>query len=186
MSTVPSYLTHYFERSKGPFLTLSDLPLDDAARIQQELRHTGVFAGKRDESYLGVRCYLERLVRDLFVSQGGRPQREVPFTMVLGSCRWFSSWYKETEEIRIPIREFDPETVSFTYGDMFPAMRVLDEKPHRGKVYRIYDLQGLVDTFGLPQDVNPDGKLGPERYIEAQVWSDHPIKQFVEQYRLEK
>jgi len=34
----------------------------------------------------------------------------------------------------------------------------------------------LIAEFGLPQDWNPEGKRGPDRYIEAQVWEDTPLK----------
>jgi hypothetical protein len=34
----------------------------------------------------------------------------------------------------------------------------------------------FVNRNGQPQNWNPDGKLGPDRYIEAQVWSDEPLK----------
>lgn len=31
----------------------------------------------------------------------------------------------------------------------------------------------------LPQKWNSDGKLGPERYIEVQVWSDETIERYI-------
>ena len=34
------------------------------------------------------------------------------------------------------------------------------------------DLPAVVAEYGLPQECNTEGKLGPERYIEAQVWQD--------------
>ena len=33
----------------------------------------------------------------------------------------------------------------------------------------------IIKKYGLPQDWNPDGKYGPERYVEAHVWSDRGI-----------
>ncbi len=175
---------HYFEALRGPFKTLSDLPKEEADRLQDELRQdAALFASKRDESYLRTRRDLEQRVRDLFIQRGGRPSRNTPFTMVLGSCNWFSSWYRDTREIRIPLREFPDDSVSFTYGDIFPAMRFNDGKPYRGKVYLIEELGALVERFGLPQDINPDGKLGPERYIEAQIWADYPISRYISQHK---
>jgi hypothetical protein len=67
----------------------------------------------------------------------------------------------------IPLAVFQPKIVSFTYGDTFPAMRYADAKPYRGQVYTLAELPGLVEQYGLPQDWNAEGKLGPERYIEA-------------------
>ena len=35
-----------------------------------------------------------------------------------------------------------------------------------------------IQKYGLPQDWNDDGKYGPERYIEVQVWSDETVKKY--------
>ncbi len=37
----------------------------------------------------------------------------------------------------------------------------------------------VVAAFGLPQDWNRDGAGGAERYIEAQVWADEPLRAFL-------
>jgi hypothetical protein len=76
----------------------------------------------------------------------------------------------------MPLTWFRPETLSFTYGDTFPAMRLQDGKPFRGRVYTLAELPALVEEFGLPQERNPDGQLGPERYVEAQIWDDEPLR----------
>jgi hypothetical protein len=77
----------------------------------------------------------------------------------------------EGQEIRLPLNSFCPSQISFTYGDSFPAMRYNDGKPYRKQVYTISELPQLVFDYGLPQEWNPVGEKGPERYIEAQVWS---------------
>ena len=103
--------------------------------------------------------------------------------MILGSCPWLQTWYKEGRELRVLLAVFRPEVVSFTYGDTFPAMRYPDGKPYRGQVYTLAELPELVRLYGLPQEWNPDGEHGPDRYIEAQVWADEPIRQFLESNR---
>ena len=40
-------------------------------------------------------------------------------------------------------------------------------------------LVGILISCKLPQDWNADGKYGPERYIEAQIWSDEPILRYI-------
>jgi len=45
-------------------------------------------------------------------------------------------------------------------------------------VYTVLELPGLVKLYGLPQEWNADGKAGPDRYIEAQVWDDAPLSHF--------
>lgn len=173
---LPDYLSHYYEAAIGPFVNLSDLPLEEAESHLERIRLTGeTFASQRSADYLTVRRQLEEHVRNLFMQRGGRPKRERPHYMILGSCPWGLSWYLTGQELRIPLDQFSPDIISFTYGDTFPAMRYRDGKLYRGQVYRLEDLPGLVLEFGLPQVWNPEGKLGPDRYIEAQIWDDAPL-----------
>jgi len=58
------HLYHYYECSRGPFVTLSDLPLAEAEQILTAIRQTGqTFASKRAPDYLAIRRDLERRVR---------------------------------------------------------------------------------------------------------------------------
>ncbi len=177
---LPDFLSHYYEAANGPFRNLSDLPPDEAERLQASLRTAGnVFASKRADDYLTIRRDLETRVREAFIRRGGCPRRARPHYMILGACPWLLSWYREGQELRVPLSAFDPAIVSFTYGDTFPAMRYQDGKATRGQIYTLADLPTLVEQFGLPQEENADGKLGPDRYIEAQVWDDAPIRAYL-------
>jgi len=167
-------LFHYYEFKTGPFVNLSDLPIKDAEKIQANIKQEGaVFASKRDEDYLVVRRRLEDRVRSLFISKGGRPVRERPHYMTLGSCQWMLNWYVDGRELSILLSTFSKEVISFTYGDTFPAMRCKDGKPYRGRVYTLDEIAEVVYLYGLPQDWNSDGSKGPDRYIEAQIWTDN-------------
>jgi hypothetical protein len=46
-------------------------------------------------------------------------------------------------------------------------------------VYTWDELPELLERYGLPQSWNPNGELVPERYIEAQLWDDVPIVEFL-------
>ncbi len=169
---LPDTLIHYYERKNGPFLSLSDLTLEEAETVLERIRQRGdVFASRRSPAYVSERFEIEERIRGLFTLKGGRPQCARPLYFVLGECAWFETWYRDAAELRIALAQFDPATVSFTYGDSFPAMHMKDGRPYRGKVYTLAELPGVVAEYGLPQEWNPDGKFGPERYIEAQVWS---------------
>lgn len=169
-------LYHYYEHKIGPFVNLSDLPLDEAKKIQSEINQKGaVFASKRDDNYLEIRRELEDKVRDLFIAKGGKPKRSRPNYMTLGPCPWLLEWYVDGRELSIPLSSFSKDVISFTYGDTFPAMRYKDGKPYRGVVYTVNEIADVVRKYGLPQEWNPDGTKGPERYIEAQIWTDNII-----------
>ena len=176
----PDFLNHYYEAAKGPFLNLSNLPADEAEAVLNEIRQEGIiFASKRTADYLTVRRELEVKVRQLFIAKGGQPRREQPHYMILGACPWLKAWYVDGREICIPLARFNSNIVSFTYGDTFPAMRYQDGKPYRGQAYTLAELPKIIRLYGLPQDWNSDGKLGPDRYIEAQVWADEPLQEFL-------
>lgn len=176
---LPQILSHYYDKATGPFRNLSDLPADEAEQVLAALRESGIgFASKRSLDYLTIRRQLEAQVRQLFIDKGGKPMRLHPHSMILGTSTWLKSWYADGQELCIPLVEFDPMSVSFTYGDLFPAMRYQDGKVYRGKVYMMDELETLIATYGLPQEWNPDGQFGPERYIEAQVWDDRPLQAY--------
>ncbi len=177
---IPDYLYHYYACEQKPFRNLSDLPLDEAEAVLEVIRQRRKgFASQRKADYLQIRSQLEALVRAAFIAKGGQPIRLHPHYMILGSCDWVKSWYTEGCEIHIPLHWFDAQILSFTYGDTFPAMRYADGKPYRKQVYALAELPDVVKQYGLPQDWNPDGKLGPDRYIEAQIWDDAPLREWL-------
>ena len=177
---IPDFLSHYYEAKNGPFRNLSDLSLQEAEQIQINLRQAGqTFASKRTNNYLGIRRKLEEQVRQLFIQKGGKPVRPFPHYMVLGSCAWLKNWYQDGRALQIPLSNFDPAIISFTYGDTFPAMRYEDKKPYRKQVFTLDELPTLIQTYGLPQVWNKNGDQGPDRYIEAQIWSNKPLQNFL-------
>ena len=176
----PEMIVHYYEASQGPFHSLSDLSLTDAEVILQQIRQEGiVFASNRNTDYLSIRKSLEERIHELFVQKGGQPKRLRPHYFILGCCDWVKSWYRHGRELQILLETVDPKVISFTYGDSFPAMRYKDGKPYRGQVYVLDELTELITHYGLPQVWNRDGRYGPERYIEAQVWDDQPVREYL-------
>jgi len=179
MIPIPDFLSHYYDAERGPFLSLSDLALDEAQQILARLRQQAqTFASQRTADCLAIRRDLEEQVRQKFMAKGGLPQRHCPHYLILGSCPWLKGWYRDGREIRIPLAAVDPAVVSFTYGDTFPAMRFGDGKPYRKQVYTVTELPDVLREFGLPQEWNSLGQYGPDRYIEAQVWADEPVRAY--------
>lgn len=174
------YLYHYYDKNFQPFLNLSDLPTKEAesilARIRQE--NPNSFCAKRAPEYMEKRFYFENILREEFAKKGGRIERKAPHYMTVEHSPWLNSWYENGAFIKIPIEEFDVNTLSFTYGDSHPTFsdRVNDGKEYRKQLYTYDEILKIIDKYGLPQDWNDDGKLGPERYIEVHVWSDETIR----------
>ena len=171
------YLYHYFEKSKGPLLSLSALPIEEAVGIQNRIvSENKTFAAQRNERYLPRRKELERLVYTLFVEKGGKPEKETPHYFVIGECPWLATWYEQADYIRIPINEFNLQTVSFTYGDTFPTFspNVTDGMEYRNTVYTYDEIMKIIEKYGLPQDKWDKPIFAQPCYVEAQVWSDEP------------
>ncbi|NIK77837.1 hypothetical protein FHS15_002975 [Paenibacillus castaneae] len=173
------WLYHYYDKSTGPFRNLSDLLPEDAENVLTAIRNSNRgFASKRSKDYLEIRRSLELKARQLFIHKGGSPIRSHPHYMTLGECPWLMGWYPEGKALSLSISEFDPSTISFTYGDLFPTMRYLDDKPYRKQIYLLDEIRHVIRQFGLPQNWNPEGNKGPERYIEVQIWDDKPLQKW--------
>ncbi|MDE7224661.1 MAG: hypothetical protein K2O34_12900 [Acetatifactor sp.] len=181
------YLYHYFDKTIGPFNNLSDLSLDEAETVLEQVRrsHPGSQCAQRDNQYVEHRRNCEGILHSEFAKKGGLMFRTVPHYMVVEHSPWLSTWYENSDYIKIPIQEFDTRTLSFTYGDSMPTFspRINDGKEYRHRLYTYPEILEIIDKYGLPQDWNDDGKYGPERYIEVHVWSDETICKYKTKYK---
>lgn len=176
-------LYHYYDKSSKPFLSLSDIPIEQAKAIinERKLSKPNSFCAKRLDDYMDNRLYFEGILKNEFLKKGGKIERQTPYYMVVEKCDWLSSWYEDSAYIKIPISEFDLSTLSFTYGDSHPTFsaRVNDGKEYRKKVYLYDEIFEIINKYGLPQDWNKNGEFGPERYVEVHIWSDKTIKRYL-------
>lgn len=177
------FLYHYYDRKVGPFRNLSDLSVDVATGLLDSIRKEkpDTMCAKRQASYIQDRLYYEKILREEFIKKGGQAKHKAPHYMVVEHSPWLSSWYDNMAYIKIPIEEFDVNTLSFTYGDSHPTFspRVNDGKEYRKKLYTYEEILDIIEKYGLLQDWNDDGKFGPERYVEAHIWSDETIKKYI-------
>ena len=172
-------LYHYFDQRTGPFRSLSDLPMEEAKALLEEIKATRPLSqsAQRHNKYVEYRHNCENIIRREFEKKGGVIKRQPPHYMVVEHSPWLSTWFEDCGVIKIPIEEFDLATVSFTYGDSMPTFSpsIQDGKEYRHQLYTYPEILDVIARYGLPQDWNDDGKHGPERYIEVHVWNDEPI-----------
>lgn len=177
------FLYHYYDSQIGSFRNISDLPIDEAKALLNDIRKNrpNCQCAKRQKSYVEDRIFYENILRNKFLKKGGRLDRQIPHYMVLEHSPWLETWYENSSFIRIPLEEFDISTLSFTYGDSHPTFsdKVNDGKEYRKKLYTYKEILQVIQKYGLPQEWNNDGKYGPERYIEVHVWSDETIKKYM-------
>ncbi len=178
------YLYHYYDQEIGPFRNLSEVSVEEAKEILRNISNTKphVQCAKRQPTYMQDRIYYENILRYEFEKKGGIIKRKSPHYMVVEHSPWLSTWFDNCAYIKIPIEEFDVRTISFTYGDSHPTFseRVNDGKEYRKKLYTYDEILEIIEKYGMPQDWNDDGKYGPERYIEAHIWSDEVIGKYKE------
>ena len=177
------YLFHYYDKRSGPFKSLTALPEKEAFTVLERIKQDrpSSLSAQRDIDYISKRMNCERIVREEAVKKGILMDILSPHYLVVEHSPWLSSWFEDPGVIKIPIEEFDTSKISFTYGDSMPTFspRVKDRKEYRKKVYTYDEILDIIARYGLPQDWNDDGSHGPERYIEAQVWTDEPIKRYL-------
>ena len=125
---------------------------------------------------------IEEMLRTGFTKKGGIVRRNVPHYMVIEHCPWLSTWFDNSDYIKIPIEEFDLKAISFAFGDAFPVFsdgkHKMDDKEYRRNIYIYDEVLKFIDKYGIPQVWNDDGTHGPERYIEAHIWCDETIKKY--------
>ena len=176
------YLYHYFDKTTGAFNNLSELSIDEAKNILNKIKaeKPNSQAALRHDKYVEYRRNCENIIRSEFIKKGGNILRTPPHYMTVEHSPWLSTWFENCGVIKIPIEEFDLTTLSFTYGDSMPAFSpaVNDGKEYRHQLYTYDEILKIIEKYGLPQDWNDDGKYGPERYIEVQIWSDETIKKY--------
>jgi hypothetical protein len=190
---VPSEVRHYYRAARRPFLNLSDVPADEVGAVVRALMEEQ-FSGQHRRAfgrrYMELRRRTESKMRELFVEAGGQPERASPHYFVLGESKWFGGLADDMRSVVLRLDELPHATTSITYPDSFTAMALApeyglpyDARPYHDQVFRLNELEPLLDTWGLPAEPiggYEDYESRPfEMYVEIQVWSDDPVMPFL-------
>lgn len=189
-----TYLFHYFERSTGPFLSLTALPINEAHQILHAKKAAGKFKHPNIESFLTNRYNRDKKLREVFIEHGGKPKTNAPVYMMLGEHKQWESAYYEPAVIKVPLKEFDPLTVSFTYGDSFAIFNpaLFGKEEYWNKIYFTDEILEIIDRYGFPPYVEYDFKRGIYpvdkninhhlKYVEAHVWDSRVLTKYHEKW----
>ena len=177
------FLYHYFDKRSGPFRSVTAVALDQGSIILEQMKRErpNSMCAKRDSDYITNRLCCEAILRREFSAKGGIIEIQSPYYMIVEHSPWLSTWYEQGDYLKIPIEEFDVCKISFTYGDSMPTFspKVNDGKEYRKQIYTYEEILRIIEKYGLPQNWNDDGSKGPERYIEAHVWTNDPIASYI-------
>jgi len=183
--SIPKYLYHYYESDNGPFRNITEFGFEKATNIQRKI--SAGRNSKRLPRYIKLRFTLETRLKEQFILKGGKPTRDDPFYFALGECEWLESWYINPGVIKIPLSDFEPEHIGFTYPDSMISFQLHDDpklavyqKECNGQVFLLHEIDELINEYGLPSEVKwqSEEKMKYDRYVEVQVWDDSVIKKY--------
>ena len=183
------YLYHYYEKGTPPFRTLTTLTHDEARTVLLKRSFSDLPENFID-GFIRKRFAFDTMLRDKFISIGGKPIRSAPVYFTLGANAGMTTWFNEPVFIKIPAADFDPDRVSYTYGDSFAALNPeLDTgEDWWGNVYRHNDILKLIEKYGWPED--PPYHMGKRvfpkdrhinrclKFVEAHVWDDSVLDKY--------
>lgn len=186
---IPDFVTHYHLADKAPFQNLSTLDVPQLELVLAELQQRRSAGLKRafGPKYVALRRLTERRLRDLFIEAGGRPELQAPHYFCLGESAWFRGLAPDMRGVVVPLSTLPDESTSFTYPDSIVSMGFGPQfglpdapRPYHGRAFRIADLPGIVQEYGLPADAAATDYEGYWRrpfevFIEVQVWSNWPF-----------
>lgn len=191
---LPGFVTHYYLPGRRPFLSLSELGDTELAAVLADLgalRRAGKQHRPFGPRYMDLRRRTEARLRELFTAAGGQPQRPAPHYFVLGDSPWYEGLGQNMQRVQLPLSALPASQTSITCPDSFTAMKLgtssapgHQASPYHGRVFLLGELPGLVEQSGIP-DPTWDGHYQSwttwpaEAYIEIQLWSDDPIKDFI-------
>lgn len=184
---IPGYLTHYYIQGRKPFQTISDLSPQELVDVIDNLNKVAASGNSRrlfPDWYVDERKKIEAYLRCEFIKKGGKPIRDYPLYLCFGSSELFRNVTLNTMEIRVSISDIPDEVISFTFQDSMISMEFKNEyhikKIYHGEVYTKTEIYKLIDKFGFPEDNFEEYKNEKFiNYIEAQLWSDEPIKHLI-------
>jgi hypothetical protein len=114
--------------------------------------------------------------------------------MVLGWSKWLltaadAATLATTTEIQVPLSLFGENDVSFTYPDSMVSLMLANQKnsehylpDYHGKLFILSEIYSIVESNGLPGEswgTNLPSSL--PNYIEAQVWNQKPLLEYMRQ-----
>jgi hypothetical protein len=165
------YITHY---SRGePFLSITSIDREKWPETIAKLSESNAWGLNRfsDLKYLEDRLKVEKIIREEFISKGGKPELEHPIYFFLGSNVRFEE-HKLNKKYKMDLKDIPHDAISFTYGDSMLAY-IEENRTQSGekyqnplckKVFCIGDLEGLFSHIDFPKN--------DPLSIEAQLWVD--------------
>lgn len=198
MKTIPNYITHYFERERGPFKNICDLSKDAWAKLIEEEKGFEIPFNRFNmgESFFLDRCESDDLLIDLYAQKFGQEAKQRPFYATLGSFDRTGDLYRSPEKIEFPISMFEDHEATFIYEDHSHLgwLRGSQKQPDWFEVRdyhcRLFTYSELAEAFErfrfferISSALRNDKWVSA--YVEAHIWIDlDAIEERMDRYEL--
>ena len=182
------FLHHYFNKENKPFQSISDLTENEAREIWHSMaKYLIQKEGKEynpddfNESFINrykMRRQLENALRRQFIKKGGNVSRDYPYYLILSEDekpdKGLLDFYRNGDYIIIPVKDFEMNTVSFSYGDSYAQYYDSEfEKDKFELVYTYDEILAVIEKYGwVKKNENNWG------FVEAHIWSDEAINRY--------
>ena len=183
---LPELLTHYYRPFSRPLLSLSRLSDSEASHLVEQLsRHEPLPYRLTRPEYLPERRRIEARMRARWLEKGGRADCGHPHYYVLGE---FSLWEEDgSRKLQLPLRSLPESMLSFTLTDSFFNYRptnlrgvAIPPRAYHGELFTLAELPRELARHRLPTEAwRHDEERRFEVYVEAQLWSDEPVRQLL-------
>ncbi len=194
MSKIPDYITHYYSKGIELFKNICSYPDQVAEQYLETLKESGKRAWLHP-GYLEERRRVEAWLHSDFVKKGKKPYLKSPLYFVLGENDDFfqkNGFFSDVNpaKLQLPLSLFSSDMISFTYPDSMPSLAIATDitgrsdpyrKPIHGQVFTTEEITEVIQEYGMPGDKwKTEKHWRYDRFIEAQVWDDRPIWDFLE------
>lgn len=162
------YAFRFYEKKDGPFVSIRQFSYDEVSKLGQK----GGMCNIHD--IYNNRVLIEDLLLRQFIRKGGVSDREYPYYATvfdkLPDNNQLHVRFQEPECLKIPMKEFPKEKVSFTYGQSPRALTRKDNHPTRRKVLLWDEAEWAINQFPFVKDEGT--------WLEMQIWEDDTLKRF--------
>lgn len=188
-----NYITHYFERELGPFLSICDLDEAETLSIieREKDAKTGFNRYSYGKDFFDYRKVADDLLIECYERKFGKKPERRPYFAALGDADVVGGLYRDPYKIRIPLDYFSDSAVTFMCPDHFPLVRMSgrdvvryfghplpedyteERYPYYGKLLTMDELRAQNEELKIDKYLEKKRRSNCwYRYVEAHVWAD--------------
>ena len=186
---IPTFVTHYYEDDRGPFLNICDLNDEDLRKLVDSERQADTAFNRFSlgSDFIEWRRSADDLLVRAYTEKFGFAPRARPYFATLGSFDKTLTMYRDGRKTTLEIAEFDDHELTFMYPDhahlttfygadaphlFYQPPEDWQNQPLWGRLFTFPELRTEYEALGIGNRIqshlDKDGWAGC--YVEAQIW----------------